>query len=52
MDGFGYFLESNTKNKYHIVISGCCDNQKNLPFAKACQELVKLAGLSDEINLY
>ncbi len=52
MDGFGYWLETNTKNKYNIVFSGCCDNQRILPFAKACQAIVKLAGFDKDIFLY
>ncbi len=51
-DGFGYILEANTKRKYNIVISGCCENQITDSFAKACDELVKLAGLGNDFSLY
>jgi hypothetical protein len=50
MDGWGYTLEANTSSKYNIVMAGSCEPDTS-QFSKACQELVRYAGLGKEIHL-
>jgi hypothetical protein len=48
-DGHGYFFEANTKKKYNIVSRGSCDQNNQLD--SACQKLIQLAGVGEQINL-
>lgn len=51
IDGPNYFsLEANTPGQYNFVSAYPCPNDTNL-FYKACQHLVRLAGLEKEINV-
>jgi hypothetical protein len=51
IDGPYYFsLEANTPRQYQFVNGNPCPNDTNL-FYKACQHLVRLAGLEKEINV-
>jgi hypothetical protein len=50
-DGPSYFsLEANTPNQYNFVSGYPCPNDTN-SFYKACDQLVRLAGLQKEINI-
>ena len=48
MDGCGFILEANTKDKYNIVASFDCGESK---YSQACQELVKYAKMDTVISL-
>jgi hypothetical protein len=50
MDGWGYQLEANTAYQYNFVGAGSCDPDTSA-FTKACQELVRYAGLDNKIHL-
>ena len=49
-DGNSIIVECNTDNKYQVVKFGSCGDQPS-DFKIACQEIIKYAGLSDEIKL-
>jgi hypothetical protein len=50
MDGDGFTLEANTRQKYNIVnVYGCPGDTSKL--AKACQRLIAKAKLQDKVNL-
>ena len=44
-DGWGFSLEANTASRYNYVGAGSCDSTDSSRFNKACQELVRYAGL-------
>jgi hypothetical protein len=49
-DGYAYFLEANTKDRYNIVLrTGCTTDE--IPFAKVCQELINAASLERSIKI-
>jgi len=52
MDGYGFTLEANTARKYNMVSSGSCGDTATIPFARACQELVRYAKMDSVIELY
>jgi hypothetical protein len=52
MDGWGYDLEANTAFKYNFVSAGSCEDSVTHPFTKACQQLVRYAGMDKRIHLY
>lgn len=49
-DGDWYSLEANTAKKYNYVSATSCNEHD--AFAKVCQQIIKLAGLDDKIQLY
>jgi hypothetical protein len=49
-DAAGFVLEANTPVSYKVVTSASCLDDLR-PFTKACHELVKSAGLQNEIRL-
>ncbi len=49
LDGFEYIVEANTSKKYNCVFADDCNDQP--AFAKACQQLIKCAGLNNEIRV-
>ena len=50
MDGYGFTLEANTKNKYNVVtVNGCPGDSSR--FTKACQNIIELADLDKKISL-
>lgn len=50
MDGWGFTLEANAKNKYQIVSAiGCPSDTTSFP--KICQKIIDLAKMSNEIHL-
>lgn len=49
-DGDSYLLEANTPKKYNYVRASSCNDQED--FSKVCQQIIKLAGLDDKIQLY
>ena len=49
-DGYGFYLEANTKKKYKIVSTTGCPGDTT-KFTKACQKMVELAKIDKEINL-
>jgi hypothetical protein len=49
-DGYGYILEANTVKKYNFVSSGSGEDRSH-PFPKACQQLVRAAGMDKRIHL-
>jgi len=49
-DGFGYYLEANTRKKYNTV--GADDINDEKQYAKACQALIDIAGMGDEYIVY
>jgi hypothetical protein len=51
-DGYGFTLEANTSLQYNMVSSGSCGDTSIIPFARACQELVRYAKMDSVIHLY
>ncbi len=51
MDGDGFTLEANTRNRYNIVTRPGCAGDRGLALARACQQLVKYAHKDDSIHL-
>lgn len=49
-DGSGFNLEANTAQQYNTVGAGDCPGDTS-SFRKACQDLIKIAGLEKEIDL-
>jgi hypothetical protein len=49
-DGDGFSLEANTPEKYNVVAGPVCHNDSSR-YYKACQELVRYAGLEKMIHL-
>jgi hypothetical protein len=52
MDYPDYSLEANTAKKYNYVRSFGCLENPNVSFNKACQQLIKAAGLDTEFWVY
>lgn len=52
-DGWGFSLEANTSKQYNYVSFGSCDNENQMQvnFCKACQEIIKYAKLDKRITL-
>lgn len=50
-DAGGFILEANTGIKYNVVRGTICGDKAS-DFIKACQEIIKVAKLDDEIHLY
>lgn len=50
MDGDGFTLEANTPQKYNVVTLSSCEERPD-KFVRACQLLIKAAGLDNEIKL-
>ena len=49
-DGFDFILEANTPQKYKVVFYGSCP-ENDIPFTRACQALIRQAGLEKEMQL-
>jgi hypothetical protein len=50
MDGYGFTLEANTKEKYKIVSAIGCPSDTTM-FPKICQKIVELASMDKELKL-
>ena len=52
MDGWGFDMEANTKQKYNFVATSLCGiNDESTKFKKACMLLIEYAGLSKRFKL-
>jgi hypothetical protein len=51
MDGDGFTLEANTRDRYNVVSRPRCAADSGLALSKACQQLVKYAHMDDSIHL-